>query len=78
MKLVVLRMGHRPQRDKRVTTHIALVARAFGANGVIISDIHDSNVKEKIIEVRDRFGGEFFVEIGQKWKDVLRSWSKSE
>ncbi|MFX1296485.1 MAG: tRNA (cytidine(56)-2'-O)-methyltransferase, partial [Promethearchaeota archaeon] len=33
---------------------------------------------EKIIEVRDRFGGEFFVEIGQKWKDVVRSWNKSE
>ena len=32
----VLRIGHRPGRDKRVTTHVALVARAFGAGGIYI------------------------------------------
>ncbi|MGC9107424.1 MAG: tRNA (cytidine(56)-2'-O)-methyltransferase, partial [Infirmifilum sp.] len=30
MEVVVLRLYHRPDRDKRVTTHVALVARAFG------------------------------------------------
>ncbi|TLZ95287.1 MAG: tRNA (cytidine(56)-2'-O)-methyltransferase, partial [Methanobacteriota archaeon] len=29
--ITVLRLGHRPARDKRVTTHVALTARAFGA-----------------------------------------------
>ena len=29
--ITVLRIGHRPERDKRITTHVALVARAFGA-----------------------------------------------
>ncbi|MHC1579644.1 MAG: tRNA (cytidine(56)-2'-O)-methyltransferase, partial [Candidatus Alkanophagales archaeon] len=28
MEVVVLRLGHRPERDKRVTTHVGLVARA--------------------------------------------------
>ena len=27
----VLRMGHRPERDKRITSHVALTSRAFGA-----------------------------------------------
>ncbi|MEA1998987.1 MAG: tRNA (cytidine(56)-2'-O)-methyltransferase, partial [Euryarchaeota archaeon] len=27
MKLVVLRIGHRPVRDKRITTHVGLTAR---------------------------------------------------
>ncbi|TFG70124.1 MAG: tRNA (cytidine(56)-2'-O)-methyltransferase, partial [Methanomassiliicoccus sp.] len=29
--IVVLRLGHRPERDQRVTTHVALTARALGA-----------------------------------------------
>ena len=30
MKIEVLRIGQRVIRDDRVTTHVALVARAFG------------------------------------------------
>lgn len=77
MKLVVLRMGHRPMRDKRVTTHIALVARAFGADGMIISDINDISIKNKIIEVNERFGGNFSVEMGIKWRSAINNWQKS-
>ena len=40
-KVYVLRIGHRPGRDKRITTHVALVARAFGANGFILGDTCD-------------------------------------
>ena len=74
MKLVILRMGHRFERDKRITTHIGLVARAFGADGMIISDISDSKVQEKIKDVVDRFGGNFFVEMGKKGLNLLKDW----
>lgn len=77
MKLVVLRMGHRFERDKRITTHIGLVARAFGADGIIISDTKDSTVQATIEDVRDRFGGNFFVEMGEKGLYVLKNWKKS-
>jgi len=30
-KIVVLRWGHRLQRDARLTTHVVLTARALGA-----------------------------------------------
>ncbi len=30
MMIAVLRLGHRPERDKRITTHVALTSRAFG------------------------------------------------
>ena len=76
MKLVILRMGHRFERDKRITTHIGLVARAFGADGMIISDINDSKVRDKINDVVDRFGGNFFVEMGKKGLNVLKDWKK--
>jgi tRNA (cytidine56-2'-O)-methyltransferase len=74
MRVIILRLGHRYERDKRISTHIGLVARAFGADGIIISDTNDSSVKESIIDVRDRFGGEFSVEMGQKWQSVLKQW----
>ena len=77
MKVVVLRMGHRFERDKRITTHIGLVARAFGAEGLIFSDISDINVQAKILDVKDRFGGDFYVEMGQKWLHVLKKWKET-
>ena len=77
MKVVVLRLGHRYERDKRISTHIGLVSRAFGADGIIISDIRDSAVEESILDIRDRFGGTFFVEMGEKWHTVLKNWKSS-
>lgn len=74
MKNVILRLGHRYERDKRITTHVGLVARAFGADGIIISDINDSNVYESIKDVVDRFGGNFFIEMGEKKQTILKKW----
>ena len=33
-KISVLRLGHRLVRDDRVSTHVGLVARAFGASEI--------------------------------------------
>jgi predicted SpoU family rRNA methylase len=33
--VVILRIGHRPERDQRVTTHVGLTARALGAQGMV-------------------------------------------
>ena len=41
----VLRLGHRIGRDKRITTHVALVARAFGADKILI-DTEDRKTEE--------------------------------
>jgi tRNA (cytidine56-2'-O)-methyltransferase len=37
MRVTVLRLGHRPERDKRITTHVGLVARAFGAEEMLLA-----------------------------------------
>lgn len=61
----VLRLGHRPSRDRRVTTHVALVARAFGARGIYIAEVVDENVRRSIEKVIDRWGGRYFkIEMG--------------
>jgi tRNA (cytidine56-2'-O)-methyltransferase len=71
--IAVLRIGHRIDRDKRVTTHVALVARAFGADTIFIST-KDDKIKKNILSVCKRFGGDFQVETGIEPKKVIKSW----
>ena len=72
--IVVLRWGHRPQRDVRLTTHVALAARAFGASGFILSDTLDKNLKASVEKVTKSWGGSFRFEMGTSWKTALTDW----
>ena len=72
--IVVLRLGHRPERDKRITTHVALTARAFGADKIIIAAEVDEHVRESVEDVVRRWGGKFEIEFNPKWRAVLREW----
>jgi tRNA (cytidine56-2'-O)-methyltransferase len=69
----ILRLGHRPQRDKRVTTHVALSSRAFGASGIFI-DTEDKVLEENIKSVVERFGGDYTIETGIKWRKMLKDF----
>jgi tRNA (cytidine56-2'-O)-methyltransferase len=75
MRVLVLRLGHRPERDKRVSTHCALVARAFGADGIIFDTV-DENIRSKVLDVVNRFGGPFTIEMGVSWRDFIKEWIK--
>jgi tRNA (cytidine56-2'-O)-methyltransferase len=72
-KVVVLRWGHR-HRDQRLTSHVALTARALGASGFIMADITDAKVKETIDKIMERWGGNFHFEMGRPWKRVVKEW----
>ena len=74
MKLEVLRLGHRPSRDKRITTHVGLVARAFGAAKIIITE-QDKQVEATLNDVTSRFGGSFEVVSGVSWRSYVRNWN---
>lgn len=73
-KTVVLRWGHRPQRDSRLTAHVALTARALGATGMILSDVNDPRILETIEKVTENWGGRFFLEMGTPWRKVVKGW----
>jgi tRNA (cytidine56-2'-O)-methyltransferase len=73
-KIVVLRWGHRPQRDVRLTTHVALTARALCASGFILSDIEDINIQETVKKINCRWGGDFNFEMGTPWKKAVSNW----
>ena len=72
-KVVVLRWGHRP-RDKRLTTHVALTARAMGAAGIILADTSDPTVRRSVEKVVDRWGGPFFIIENKPVKEVVEEW----
>ncbi len=72
MEVYVLRLGHRPERDKRISTHVALTARAFGAKGIYF-DTYDEKVFESVRDVVRRWGGDFFIEH-VNWKRLLRNF----
>ena len=44
MNIEVLRIGQRVVRDDRVTTHVALVARALGASKIYMNEV-DQEIK---------------------------------
>jgi tRNA (cytidine56-2'-O)-methyltransferase len=73
-RIVVLRWGHRPQRDVRLTTHVALTARALCASGFILSDIEDINIQETVEKINCRWGGDFKFEMGTPWKKAVSNW----
>ncbi len=71
-EVAVLRLGHRPGRDNRMTTHVGLTARALGADRVILDGA--SGPAETIEDITDRFGGPFEVEVTESPKGMLRNW----
>jgi tRNA (cytidine56-2'-O)-methyltransferase len=71
--ITVLRLGHRKGRDKRITTHVGLVARAFGADEILITT-HDEAIENTLNDVTERFGGDFRVRSGVRWRRTLKDW----
>ena len=74
--IYVLRLGHRKERDKRITTHVGLVARAFGADGIILSGERDESVERSLRDVVERWGGPFDVTYRADWRRVIREWKE--
>ncbi len=76
MRTVILRLGHRVQRDQRITTHVGLTARALGAEGMLL-DSDDSGIEKSISEVTERWGGSFYVKRITDWMKEIRKWKES-
>ena len=76
MKIEVLRIGQRLVRDDIVTTHVALVSRAFGASKILMDEVNPE-IKKTLSDVNRTWGGTFEVEIIDNWKKVLKSKKNS-
>ncbi len=72
-EVVVVRYGHRPGRDDRMTTHVGLTARALGADRVIVPDNAGQSV-ETVRDITERFGGPFEIEQSDSLGAQIRNW----
>ncbi len=76
MKIEVLRIGQRLVRDDRVTTHVALVARSFGASKIYMNEVNPE-IKDTLDKINKTWGGDFNIEFIESWKSVIKK-RKSE
>jgi len=56
MEIIIVRIGHRLPRDERISTHVALVSRAFGASSVIYSGQHDGSLESSVSRIVENWG----------------------
>jgi tRNA (cytidine56-2'-O)-methyltransferase len=73
---IVIRYGHRDVRDYRVTSHCALVSRAFGASKMIVCESRDEISENTVRGVSERWGGNFKVEFIENWKTAVEQLKK--
>ncbi len=71
MEIEVLRIGQRVVRDDRVTTHVALVARSFGAQKIYMNEVNPE-IKRTISGINKTWGGNFKIEIISEWKKIVK------
>ncbi len=71
----MLRLGHRSARDKRVSTHCGLVARALGADEIIYSGEEDPGLVGSVNKVKEKWGGNFKARYEKNWRGILKKFN---
>ena len=75
MAVEVLRLGHRGDRDKRISTHVALTARALGADRIIFTT-EDEHVENSVKKVVESWGGNFEFVVEKHWRKYIKEFKK--
>ena len=71
MVIEIVRIGQRLVRDDRVTTHVALVSRSFGAKKIFMTEVNPE-IKDTLDKINKTWGGNFVVEFIDKWKPIIK------
>jgi tRNA (cytidine56-2'-O)-methyltransferase len=74
MNVEVLRLDHRIGRDTRITTHVCLTARAFGASKIHLSGQEDTKLMKNVEDIVGRWGGNFQVDYTPNFKKLILNW----
>jgi tRNA (cytidine56-2'-O)-methyltransferase len=72
--ITVLRLGHRRTRDARISTHVGLVARAFGARRIVYSGEKDASLINSVKKVVKNWGGPFDASYEKNWRTVIKEF----
>ncbi len=74
----ILRLNHRIHRDERLTTHVALTARAFLSSKLYYSGQKDSSFETSIKKVNKQFGSKFNIEYTKNPLKLIQNKKKSK
>lgn len=77
MNINVLRLAHRKKRDARITTHVCLTSRAFGASKTYLSGEKDEKLMKNVEDVVKRWGGDFQVEYKKSYMNLIEEWQNN-
>lgn len=77
MNVNVLRLDHRLKRDTRITTHVCLTARAFGANKIYLAGERDNKLMDNVRDIVNRWGGGFEVEYTDSYMKIINDWREN-
>lgn len=70
----VLRLGHRLGRDDRISTHVGLTARQWGADEIVFSGEKDDGMLESQKDIIERWGGKTSISYTKEWKKEIREF----
>lgn len=70
----VLRLGHRRGRDDRISTHVGLTARQWGADEIVFSGEKDENILESQRDITERWGGKTDIRYTDDWKSEIKDF----
>lgn len=70
----VLRLGHRAGRDDRISTHVGLTARQWGADEIVFSGEKDDNMLESQRDIIERWGGGVEIRYTEEWRKEIRDF----
>ncbi|MGL6299187.1 MAG: tRNA (cytidine(56)-2'-O)-methyltransferase [Methanobacteriaceae archaeon] len=74
MNLNVLRLDHRKKRDARITTHVCLTSRAFGASKIYLGGEEDTKLMKNVEDLVKRWGGSFEIEHKKNYMNLIDEW----
>ena len=69
--ITVMRLGHRIERDKRLSTHVALSGRALGCDKMVYSGEKDARLEQSVRKVAENWGGDFEIVHERDWKHAI-------
>ena len=76
IEIAILRLSHRPERDKRLTTHVFLSSRAFGALRGVYTGLRDETLEETIEKLKKKWGGDFSISHSLSWKKTIKEFKE--
>jgi len=77
MNINVLRLDHRSKRDARITTHVCLTSRAFGASKIYLSGEEDEKLMKNVEDLVKNWGGNFQVEYKKSYMNLIEEWQNN-